>query len=261
VNEARSHLALPPRFFGVSLKMYFGHAQTLNWCERVAAWARRSPALVDGEAALAVLPTFTALSEAVSIFAGTNVQVGAQDLFWQDQGAFTGEVGGPELSEIGCRFVEVGHAERRGLLGESDSVVARKVAAAVRNNMTPILCVGEPERSSADKAAAWCTSQLETAIGPESGLGPRHAAGVIVAYEPIWAIGASVPAPADHIVSVCVAIRRWLAESSLGTSRLIYGGSARAGLLSQLDGCTDGLFLGRSVHDPDNLGKILAEAT
>jgi triosephosphate isomerase (TIM) len=254
-------LALSPRFFGVSLKMYFGHAQTLDWCERVARLARRSPALVDGGAALAVLPTFTALTQAVSIFAGTNVQVGAQDLFWHDQGPFTGEVGGPELREIGCRFVEVGHAERRGLLGEPDSVVAQKVAAAVRNNLTPILCVGEPELSSADKAAAWCTSQLETAIGPGSQLGAPLATGVIVAYEPVWAIGAGAPAPADHIVSVCVAIRRWLTASSLGTSRLIYGGSARAGLLSQLDGCTDGLFLGRSVHDPDNLEKILAEAT
>jgi triosephosphate isomerase len=241
--------------------MYFGHAQTLSWCERVATLARRSPALVDGGAALVVLPTFTALTEAVGIFAGTNVQVGAQDLFWHDQGAFTGEVGGPELSEIGCRFVEVGHAERRGLFGESDSVVARKVAAAVRNNMTPILCVGEPEASSADEAAAWCTSELETAIGPESELGAGHAAGVIVAYEPIWAIGASAPAPADHIVSVCVAIRSWLTASFLGTSRLIYGGSAGAGLLYQLNGCTDGLFLGRSVHDPDNLERILAEAT
>jgi triosephosphate isomerase len=241
--------------------MYFGHSQALNWCRRVAALARRSPSLEGGLAELAVLPSFTALTEAVSIFAGTNVQVGAQDLFWHDEGPFTGEVGGRELSEIGCRFVEVGHAERRGLLGESDSVVARKVVAAVRNNLVPILCVGEPDTSSAEKAAAWCTSQLETAIGLESELASQRDVRVIVAYEPIWAIGASEPALADHIASVCAAIRCWLASSSVGTSRLIYGGSAGPGLLSQLGDGVDGLFLGRSAHDPDNLAKILTEAT
>jgi triosephosphate isomerase len=102
------------------------------------------PVLADGTTGLAVLPSFPALTEALRIFGGTSVHVGAQDLFWDDRGPFTGEVGGAELREIGCRFVEVGHAERRHIMGETDSVVARKVAAALRNDLVPILCVGEP---------------------------------------------------------------------------------------------------------------------
>jgi triosephosphate isomerase len=250
-------VALSSKFFGVSLKMYFGHAQALDWCERVATWARQAPPLVNGTTGLAVLPSFLALTEAVRIFNGTNVHVGAQDLFWDDRGPFTGEVGGPELSEIGCRFVEVGHAERRNILGETDSVVARKVAAAMRNDLVPILCVGEPVPATPDEAAAWCISQLETAIRDEG----RSGAGIVVAYEPIWAIGAPAPAPIDHIAAVCASVRRWLSSTSLGAWRLIYGGSAGAGLMSKLDDCIDGLFLGRSAHDPEDLVRILAEAT
>jgi triosephosphate isomerase len=166
-------------------------------------------------------------------------------------------VGGPELSEIGCRFVEVGHAERRNILGENGSVVARKVAAAMRNDLVPILCVGEPSQGPPGAASAWCISQLGSAIGDEA----RTGTGLVVAYEPVWAIGAPVPAPIDHIAAVCTSVRRWLSSTSLGPWRLIYGGSAGAGLISKLDDCIDGLFLGRSAHDPEELIRILAEAT
>jgi triosephosphate isomerase len=142
-------------------------------------------------------------------------------------------------------------------MGETDSVVARKVAAALRNDLVPILCVGEPSPVTPDLAAGWCISQLEKAITEEGRSGAR----VVVAYEPIWAIGAAAPAPLDHIATVCASVRRWLSSTSLDAWRLIYGGSAGAGLFSKLDGCIDGLFLGRSAHDPADLARILAEVT
>ncbi len=140
-------------------------------------------------------------------------------------------------------------------------MVARKVAAAARNRMTPVLCVGEPTACSVDQAGAWCISQLEGATGPGMAAGSAGLDGIVVAYEPIWAIGARAPASVEHIRGVCASLRQWLTSASLGASRLIYGGSAGPGLVSQLGDGVDGLFLGRSAHDPDNLARILTEAT
>lgn len=126
-----------PVLLGVSLKMYFGHHQTLNWSRRIAALAERHPAVTSGAARLFVLPTFPALVPATGILAPYGVALGAQDIATEDSGPYTGEVGGPVLKEIGCRYAEVGHAERRRLYGEGDTVVAAKTAAALRNGLTP----------------------------------------------------------------------------------------------------------------------------
>jgi triosephosphate isomerase len=245
-------------FFGVSLKMYFGYAQAVDWCERVSTLAQQIPGLADGQVELTVFPSFAALSVAAEIFAGTPVSVGAQDIFWEDRGPFTGEVGGAELREVGCRFVEVGHAERRRMFGETNEVVARKLEAAARNDLTAVLCVGEDGAGDPEGASAWCISQLASALGDDAG----EKRGVIVAYEPCWAIGAEVPAPREHIRIVCSAIRAWLDESpNLRGCRIIYGGSAGLGVLTELEDCLDGLFLGRSAHEPAHLGRIISETT
>jgi triosephosphate isomerase len=194
------------------------------------------------------------------VFAGTGVLVGAQNLFWEDRGAFTGEVSGVMLRELGCRYVEVGHAERRRLFGEGNEVVALKVAAALRNSLSPVICVGEPERSDVKQASVSCIAELEAALqyAPTD-----HAAGpIVVAYEPQWAIGASAPAPPEHIAHVCQELRRWVVAShapGLQGSRVIYGGSAGHGLLSRLADSVDGLVLGRFVHEPKAFEAILDE--
>jgi triosephosphate isomerase len=243
-------------FFGVSLKMYFGYAETVDWCERVATMAQRLPALAKGQVELSVFPTFAALSAAVGAFAGTPVKVGAQDLFWEDGGPFTGEVSGSELRELGCRFVEVGHAERRRYFGETNEIVARKLAAADRNGLTPVLCVGEDVPGCAEAAALWCCSQVASALESDS----RHDGGVVVAYEPVWAIGAEAPASTEHIRVVCAAIRDWLQRTrKLRRCRVIYGGSAGPGLLTELGDSVDGLFLGRFAHDTSNLERVIGE--
>jgi triosephosphate isomerase (TIM) len=245
-------------FFGVSLKMYFGYAQTVDWCQRVSAMAAELPALADGHVELAVFPGFATLSAAVGTFAGSPVGVGAQDMFWEDRGPFTGEVGGPELREVGCRFVEIGHSERRRFFGETNETVARKLEAAARNELTVVLCIGEGVPGDPVAAAGLCVAQLSAVLGNDL----QEERKVIVAYEPWWAIGAEVPASAEHIRTVCAAIRAWLDESpGLRGCRIIYGGSAGVGVLPELGDCLDGLFLGRFAHEPYNLARIISEAT
>jgi triosephosphate isomerase (TIM) len=198
-----------------------------------------------------VLPAAPMIAPVLGIFAGTAVGVGAQNLFSEDSGAFTGEVSGALLGEMGCRYAEVGHAERRRLFGEDNAVAAAKVAACWRNNLTPVLCVGEPARQEAREV-------LDHAVhGSLDIAGPRH---VVLAYEPQWAIGRAEPAPAEHIREVTGGLRRWLAGRDELDARVIYGGSAGRGLLTSVGDSVDGLFLGRFAHDPAAVEAILDEA-
>ena len=240
---------------GVSLKMYFGYERAREWFTQVAEVARANEAVVNGDVELFVIPSFISIPAAVDAFAGTRVAVGAQDLFWEDDGAYTGEVSGAELAEAGVTVAEVGHAERRRIFAETEAIVAAKTAAALRNGITPVLCIGELERQPADSAALEVVAQLASAL---SG---APAGRVIVAYEPVWAIGAAEPADAEHIRVVC----KWL-RSAVATldgregSSVIYGGSAGPGLLTELGADVDGLFLGRFAHDTTALAQVLDEA-
>jgi len=246
---------MPSTTIGVSLKMYFAHARTLEWIDAVASLALSHPAIRAGDVELFVIPTFVSIPEAVERLAGTGVLVGAQDLATEDSGAFTGEVSGVELAEVGVTVVEIGHAERRSLFGETDQVVAAKAAAALRNGLTPVLCIGESAAGEPADAAAECLRQLVSAVegAPEGRL--------IVAYEPVWAIGAAEPAAPDYIRAVCALLGK--AVSGLpgrSGSVVIYGGSAGPGLLSELGDDVDGLFLGRFAHDPAALRAVIDEA-
>jgi triosephosphate isomerase len=241
-----------PALVGVSLKMYFGHAQTLDWMSGVRALALSHPAVIDGSVRLFVIPTFVSITPSVQALAGTRVEVGAQDLAATDSGAFTGEVSGAELAEVGVSVVEVGHAERRSLFGETDEVVAAKTAAALRNGISPVLCIGEKTRTNPADAVAECIRQLDSALANAVD-GP-----VIVAYEPVWAIGAERPAEADYVRSVCRELK--IAIAGRPGSSVIYGGSAGPGLLSELGTDVDGLFLGRFAHDTAALSLVIDEA-
>lgn len=249
----------PPVFIGVSLKMYFDHPHTLQWCEQVRAIAARHPAVVSGVAELVVLPSLPALVPVAKLLDGTAVRLGAQDIFWEDFGPFTGEVGGTYLRQVGCRYVIVGHAERRRIFHENDAILLSKVDAAVRNDITPILCVGEHEPMSTEQAAQVCIAQLRATLAHVLAKGsPRQ---VVVAYEPEWAIGAAQPATTSYIAGVGLGVKQWLeTQDVLSGSRFIYGGSAGPGLLSDLGLAVDGLFLGRFAHDPDAVSGILDEA-
>ena len=236
----------------ISLKMYFGPARAQAYCAALASLAARHPEVVSGATALVVLPSFLAIPAALSAAGTTRLQVGAQDLATEDAGAFTGEVSGAELAELGVTHVEVGHAERRRLFGEDDQVVRAKTAAALRNGLVPLLCVGEAERVDPLVAAAVVVDQVVSAI--PDGTGKR----VLVAYEPVWAIGATQPAPHGYTSAVCDAARAALGER-LGDFGIVYGGSAGPGLVAALGDSVDGLFLGRFAHDPAAVETVLDE--
>lgn len=242
---------------GISLKLYLNVATTAAWARKVADIARGHAAVRDGRVRLFVMPSFPALAAVREAVAGTAVELGAQNLHWEDRGAFTGEVSGADLREVGCGLVEVGHAERRAIFGEDDAIVRRKLAAAVRNGLTPVLCVGERQESPADVAASECVTELESAL---EGLDAADRTHLIVAYEPVWAIGRPWPAPAGRIRSVVAALRGRLASDDRITGfSIIYGGSAQPGMLGELHG-VDGLFLGRFAHDTASLVRIIDEA-
>jgi triosephosphate isomerase len=240
---------------GVSLKTYFTHGRARAWFGEVAASAGAHPAVASGAVRFFVIPTYLQIPAALDAFAGTPVLIGAQDVSQYEGGAFTGEIAASELAEIGVTLAEIGHAERRRLFGETEEITAAKAAAALRNGLAPVLCVGESERLGRTDAAAATIAQLERDLRGAP-TGP-----VIVAYEPVWAIGAPAPAPVPHITEVTLALRAALAaEPARAGSSVIYGGSAGPGLLTELDDSVDGLFLGRFAHDPDALIAVLDEA-
>jgi triosephosphate isomerase len=238
------------RLVGVSLKMYLGVEETRSWLQAVAPLARGR----DG-VELFVAPTFLCLAAARDVLAGTGVQLGAQDVFWEERGAYTGEVSPSMLREVGCRYAEVGHAERRRLFGEDDAVVARKAAAVAAAGLVPVVCVGEAERTDPAAAARACARQLDAVLPALPAAAPA-----VVAYEPVWAIGAPAPAPPAYVVEVARRLRPPL-ERRAAPTRLLYGGSAGPGLFGSLGGAVDGLFLGRFAHDVRNLRTILDELT
>lgn len=249
----------PKAIIGVSLKMYFGYARSVDYCRDVASIAFTHPAVQSGDIELFVLPVLPALPEAARILGPAGAATGAQDIFWEDEGAFTGEVSGKTIAELGGRYAEVGHAERRRIFGEDDRVIGLKTAAAYRNGLTPVLCVGELHRGSVEEAIARCTAEIDGVLKRASSLTP--AARTIVAYEPQWAIGAPEPATPRYISAVITGLDEHLRSlPGQEDSRVIYGGSAGPGLIGQLEPAVAGLFLGRFAHDPKVLKTILDEA-
>lgn len=240
---------------GVSLKTYFSSAQAMAWFEMIAQRARRHPAVIDGSVRVFVIPTYLQVLPALRALHGSPVLVGAQDVSAYPPGAYTGEVTAAELAELGVGVAEVGHAERRRLFHETDAVTAAKTAAALQQGITPVICIGETQSLDRSSAAFANVEQLAANL---EGV-PRGA--VIVAYEPIWAIGADRPAHDEHIVTVIRALRAALdADDDREGSVVIYGGSAGPGLLTRLGDNVDGLFLGRFAHNPDAFVAVLDEA-
>ena len=248
----------PKAIIGVSLKMYFGYQRSVDYCRNVAAIASAHPAVQSGDIELFVLPTLPVLPHAARILGSAGTYTGAQDIFWEDEGAFTGEVGGKTVAELGGRYAEVGHAERRRIFGEDDQIIGLKTAAAYRNGLTPVLCVGELQQGSVEEAVARCSGEIDAVLNRAQSLGPTGR--TIVAYEPQWAIGAPEPATPDYISAVITGLDAHLrALPGQEDSRVIYGGSAGPGLITKLEPAVAGLFLGRFAHDPQALKTILDE--
>lgn len=243
-------------YIGVSFKLYLDRPRTREWCAAVAEIANRHRAVVSRGVEPVVFPSLPAMDIAMAACARAPVAFGAQDLFWADRGAYTGAVSGADLADMGCVYAEVGHAERRQFFGEDDAIVAKKVAAAVRNGLTPWICIGESEPGPADEAAAFCAKQLQASLAELSEPAP-----IVVAYEPVWAIGESKAASAEHVAAVARGIKASMADrADAANMPVVYGGSAAPGTLTELGGAVDGLFLGRFAHDTAAFEEILDEA-
>jgi triosephosphate isomerase len=203
------------------------------------------------------------IQQVQSLIANSSIQLGGQDLYPEAGGAFTGEISGPMLVDGGCRYVIVGHSERRSLMGESDAMVARKFAAAQMHGLTPILCVGETldERQS-DNTLAVIGRQFSAVV---DAVGIEAFASAVVAYEPVWAIGTGETASPEQAQEVHAALRGMAAGLSANIAadlRLLYGGSVKAtnaaDLFSMAD--IDGGLIGGAALDAAGFIAICAAA-
>ena len=206
---------------------------------------------------LLVCPPYPYLASVASQLAGTSVQLGAQNVSEHDKGAFTGEVAPAMLHDVGCRYVIVGHSERRTLYGESSALVAEKMAAALAAGLVPILCVGETlEEREAGSTEAVVGEQLAAAI-ERNGIGAFGAS--VIAYEPVWAIGTGMTATPEQAQDVHRYIRSVIAKQDSGVAdgvQILYGGSVKGDNAAGLFGMPDidgGLIGGASLKAADFL--------
>ncbi|OBS10342.1 triose-phosphate isomerase [Acidihalobacter prosperus] len=208
--------------------------------------------LSDGHAAeVAICPPYVYLHEAMTRLEGSRVALGAQDVSAEDEGAYTGEVSAPMLSDVGCRYVIVGHSERRSLYHETDEIVAHKFQAVNRAGLCPILCVGESlEERNAGVTEAVVARQLDAVVEL---LGAETVSRAVIAYEPVWAIGTGLTASPEQAQAVHAYIRGRLAAAGAkpDQTRLLYGGSVKPDNAAELFAMPDidgGLIGGASLQ-------------
>jgi len=244
-------------------KMHHDHLQSIRTVQDLGL---RLGAADVASLDVSVHPTFTSLRSVQTVIEDRAIPValGAQHCHHDDQGAFTGEVAPPMLARLGVSLVIVGHSERRQFFGQTDEVVALTVRAVLRHAMTPILCVGETEEEREDgETEARLTAQTTAAV---KGLSPEQVAGLVIAYEPIWAIGTGRTATAEDAQWACAHIRGVVGEvagaEGAGAVRIQYGGSVRpentAELIGQPD--VDGALVGGASLEAATFAAIVQAA-
>jgi triosephosphate isomerase len=251
-------------FIAGNWKMNLNHLEAIALTQKIAFSLKED---VFTKVDVAVLPAFVSIRSVQTLVDGDRLLLtyGAQDLSPHDSGAYTGDIGGPMLAKLGCSWVVVGHSERRQYHGEDDALVNAKVHAAFRNGLVPILCVGEREdvRESGEHIGH-CLAQLDGGLADVSA---EEAETIVIAYEPVWAIGTGKVATPDDAQEVCAALRGRLGElystDLAARVRIQYGGSVKAGnageILAQPD--VDGALVGGASLDADEFGGICLAAT
>jgi triosephosphate isomerase (TIM) len=237
-------------------KMYKSLADTKSFfaafCPQVAA---------SSHCDIVVAPPFTAISTAVEAAKSTNVAIAGQNVSWSKEGAFTGEVSAPMLAEAGCRYVIIGHSERRQLFRETDDNVAKKALITLEAGLTPIVCVGETDEER--------SNGLEKEVlkrqfdGGPGALTPEEFSRILLAYEPVWAIGTgktatpAIAADAHRYIRVCAAER--FSHQAAAAMRILYGGSVKPdnikGLMAEQE--LDGALVGGASLDPKSFAAIV----
>jgi triosephosphate isomerase len=240
-------------------KMNLNHLEAIALVQKLA-FSLNEQQLTDVEAV--VLPPFTDLRSVQTMVDGDKLLIGygAQDLSPYPPGAYTGDISGPMLSKLGCQYVVVGHSERRAYHHEDDAMVNVKVVAALGSEIKPILCIGEGlEVRDALQHVEHCCSQLDAAL---QGLSAEQVAKIVIAYEPIWAIGTGKTATPENAQEVCGAVRQRVAETfgeaTAAQVRVLYGGSVKAAniaaIMAQPD--VDGALVGGASLDAEEFAQI-----
>lgn len=210
---------------------------------------------------IVVAPVFTVLTTVAQALAGTNICLAAQDCFWEEEGAYTGEVSASMLKDAGCSHVIIGHSERRQYFGETDETVNRKIKAALQGNLTVIFCIGETlEEREADKTFVVLKKQIS---GGLAGIAKDQLGTIILAYEPVWAIGTGRTASESQAQEAHSFIREYLSslydKQAADTTRILYGGSVKPenvkGLMAQPD--IDGALVGGASLKAESFAAIV----
>jgi len=249
-------------FVAGNWKMNTDSYTSVALAERIASGAMEAAA--SGSVTVAVCPPFVYLQAVAKALSASSVAVAAQDVYFEPKGAFTGEISASMLKDIGCAYCLCGHSERRHVIGETDELINKKVAAAIGGGLLPILCVGEllSERE-ASQTNQVVTRQLKNGL---AGLNTEKLSAVTIAYEPVWAIGTGLTATPQQAQEVHDFIRKLLArmydERSAKAIRILYGGSVKpsnaADLMGQQD--IDGLLVGGASLKGDDFLAIVRAA-
>jgi triosephosphate isomerase len=242
-------------------KLNLNHQEAVVLVQKLA-WTLSDKRHDYAQAEVVVLPPFTDLRSVQTLVDGDRLQIkyGAQDVSPHESGAYTGEISASMLAKLGCSYVVVGHSERRQYHGETDALVAEKARAALSHGLTPIVCVGEGlDVRQAGAHVGHCTKQV---LGSLAGLTAEEVAGLVVAYEPVWAIGTGEVATPEDAQEVCAALRAQIrdaygAEAAEGV-RIQYGGSVKAAnvasLMAQPD--VDGALVGGASLQVEEFSAI-----
>lgn len=241
-------------------KMHQNHFEAIQCLQKLSYLVGKDDfEVVD----VSVHPPFTDLRSVQTLLEADDIGIalGAQHCHWEDKGAFTGEVAPGFLAKLSVQYVIVGHSERRELFGETDEMVAKKVAAVQTHGMTPILCVGETlEEREAGGTEAKVLGQVAAAL---AGRSAEQVASMVIAYEPIWAIGTGRTATSDDAQAVCAAIRQQVGSlydaDTAASVRIQYGGSVKAANAAELMAMPDidGALVGGASLDPNEFARIV----
>ncbi|MEN9692871.1 MAG: hypothetical protein RLZZ330_515 [Actinomycetota bacterium] len=240
-------------------KMNLNHLEAISLVQKLAfSFNNEDYDAVD----IAVIPPFTDIRSVQTLVDGDNlkIQYGSQDVSAHDSGAFTGEISGVMLSKLGCDFAVIGHSERRQYHAESDELVNSKTKASIKHGITPIVCVGEALEIR--KAGTHVEYTLNQTQGSLAGLTAEQIADLVIAYEPVWAIGTGEVATPEDAQEVCGAIREWVKQTHGDTAaekvRILYGGSVKASnvasIMAKPD--VDGALIGGASLDADEFVAI-----
>ena len=208
-----------------------------------------------------IAPQFTALAPVSDVVRGSRVSLGAQNLFWETEGAYTGEISPVMLVSVGCKYVIIGHSERRQYFDETDETVNKKIKAAIKNDLVPVLCVGESEKERESKETfSVLDKQVKKGI---EGFSSDDLEMLVIAYEPVWAIGTGKTATTDQAQEAHQFLRSVL-EKSFGNMlaksiRILYGGSVKPNNIAELMTMPDidGALVGGASLDPETFSKIV----